>query len=111
MSIPIGTATRAHIMPSFLIFLSKLLFLEIHKLIKYFIYSNLFILVYENHRFSPEHLKMEFQMPGAPPGMSHNDESFLGALTSPDNGPPGFPPPGAFHPGFPHGPPGGPPMG
>ena len=110
MSIPIGTATRAHIMPSS-DFLSKLLFLEIRKLIKYYIYFNLFILVYENHRFSPEHLEMEFQMPGAPPGMSHNDESFLGALTSPDNGPPGFPPPGTFHPGFPHGPPGGPPMG
>ena len=61
---------------------------------------------------------MEFQLPGVPPTSmasmngGGSDESFLGALTSPDHGaPPGFPPPGAFHPGFPHGPPGGPPMG
>ena len=60
---------------------------------------------------------MDFQLPGVPPTsmpqMSHSpsDESFLGALTSPDHGPPpGFPPPGAFHPGFGPGP-GGPHMG
>ena len=65
---------------------------------------------------------MEFQLPGMnppPPGPptsmapTSEEQSFLGALTSPDHGglgPPGFPPPGAFHPGFPHGPP-GPPMG
>ena len=66
---------------------------------------------------------MEFQLPGmnppppGPPGgpgmpPTSEEQSFLGALTSPDHalGPPGFPPPGGFHPGFPPGPP-GPPMG
>ena len=57
--------------------------------------------------------KMEFKLPGVPPTSmasmngGGSDESFLGALTSTDHGAP----PGAFHPGFLHGPPGGPPMG
>lgn len=84
----------------------------------------LLIIHKSNLHFSAITAKMEFQLPGmgpppGPPGpptsmagglTQEQEQSFLGALTSPEPhtglGPPGFPPPGAFHPGFPHGPPG-----